>query len=138
MLRLSKLLVCCLTLGACNAEAPTALADINPAAIHGKWGVAFSAATCTLSEIQVSFTQFSSGGALPDTIRLVGSWQAVGNNTNTSLSGRLIRDTGYITLQLIEDVRWMEGIVLDEDNMALAYTDVSTPCRARAAMKRLD
>lgn len=136
--RVIKLAAFCAVLVGCNAESPTALSDFNPASIHGKWAVTFSAATCSLREIQLSFTQFSDGGALPETIRLLGSWQTIGENANADLLGELIRDSGELRIELIEDVRIMEGIVLDNDNLALGYHDATTGCRARAAVRRID
>ena len=126
-----------MALTACNAETPTALADINAAAIHGRFLFSFSEATCTLEEVEASFTQFTSGGALPETIRLIGSWQFVGSPQTGDLEGELIRDTGEVLLEFIPEVRWMAGIFLDNDNAALAYHDVDADCRARVSARKI-
>jgi hypothetical protein len=137
---LSKTIVvalACLSLLGCNAESPTALAAFNPALIHGRWAITFSRNACDLSEIQASFTQFSSGGPLPESIRLVGSWQVSGSPTSADLGGTLARDTGKIILELLADVRILEGIVMDEDNLVFGYSDLSTGCKARASALRI-
>jgi len=127
----------CLALLGCNAGSPTALAAFNPALIHGRWAITFSSNSCDLSEIQVSFTQFGSGGPIPESIRLVGSWQKSGAPTSADLEGTLARDTGKIILELLADVRILEGIVIDQDNLVFGYSDLSTGCRARASALRI-
>ena len=130
------LLVCIAAVG-CNAGSPTELDQINPAQLHGRFLLTFSSATCTLNGIELFFGQFGDGGALPENIRLIGSWQFLGDNSTTNLVGNLKRDTGGVHFDLIPDVRWLDGIFLDNDNMALGYTDVSNGCSARVKAGRI-
>jgi len=95
---------CTVALG-CNAKNPTALDEINPASLHGEFLLTFSNAICTLQGLEMTFTQVSDGGALPDDIRLIGSWQVLGENFTGSLLGNLKRDTGAVRIELIEGVR---------------------------------
>ena len=60
------LLVCYAAVG-CNAESPTELDAINPAALHGDFLLTFSSTTCSLKGMELSFAQFGDGGALPVT-----------------------------------------------------------------------
>ena len=130
------LLVCIAAVG-CNAATPTELDAINPAPLHGRFLLTFSSTTCSLKAIEVSFAQFGDGGALPENIRLFGSWQVREENFTGDLVGELKRDTGEVRFDLIRDVRWLEGIFLDDDNMALGYTDLSLGCTARVRGGRI-
>ena len=85
----------------------------------------------------MSFTQFSDGGALPAKIRLVGSWQFLGENHTGELVGELTRDTGEVFLEIIANVRWMDGIFLDNDHFVAGYTDLGAGCTARVSGKRI-
>jgi len=130
-------LLFCITAVGCNAQSPTELDAINPAALHGDFLLTFSSTTCSLPGMELSFAQFSEGGALPENIRLFGSWVVLGDTFSGDLVGQLKRDTGEVRFDLISEVRWMEGIFLDNDNIALGYTDLSEGCTARVRGRRI-
>jgi len=130
-------LLFCITAVGCNAESPTELDAINAAALHGRFLLTFSSTTCLLQGMELSFAQFGDGGALRENIRLFGSWQVLGDTFSGDLVGELKRDTGEVRFDLISEVRWMEGIFLDNDNMALGYTDLSEGCTARVRGQRI-
>ena len=127
----------CLSLLGCNAESPTALAAFNPALIHGRWAITFSRNACDLSEIQASFTQFSSGGPLPESIRLVGSWQVSGSPTSADLGGTLARDTGKIILELLADVRIRVGHLQRIDHHEGAYLHLKSRPTQREHLRQM-
>ena len=112
-------LLFCITAVGCNAESPTELDAINAAALHGRFLLTFSSTTCLLQGMELSFAQFGDGGALRENIRLFGSWQVLGDTFSGDLVGELKRDTGEVRFDLISEVRWMEGMLLDNDSMAL-------------------
>lgn len=130
------LLVCLATVG-CNAASPTELESINAASLQGRFLLTFSSSTCSIKGIELSFAQFREGGALPEFIRLFGSWQEFEDNFSGDLVGRLRRDTGEVRFDLIPDVRYLEGIFLDNDNIALGYTDLSLGYTARVKGGRI-
>ena len=130
-------LLICLAAVSCNAGSPTELDEINAALLHGRFLLTFANATCTLKGIELSFAQFGDGGALPESIRLFGSWQELEDNFSGDLVGALRRDTGEVRFDLVPDVRFLEGIFLDNDNIAMGYTDLSMGCTARAKGGRI-
>ena len=133
----TALALVCFAFAACNADSPSALATINPALLHGHFLLVFSDATCTLEEIEVSYSQFSNGGALPEKIRIVGSWQFRGQNFTGDLEGAITRDTGEVSFDFVPEVRGVAGIFLDNDTFAAGYTDTQSGCTARVSGKRI-
>ena len=127
----------CFAFAGCNADSPSALATINPALLHGHFLLVFSNATCTLEEIEVSFSQFSNGGALPEKIRVVGSRQFRGENFTGDLEGEITCDTGEVSIDFVPEVRGLAGICLDNDSFAAGYTDTQSGCTARVSGKRI-
>lgn len=127
----------CFAFAGCNAESPTALARIDPGQLHGHFLLVFSNTTCTLEEIEMSFSQFSNGGPLPEKIRVVGSWQFRGGNFTGHLEGEITRDTGEFSIDFVSDVRGLVGIFLDNDTFAAGYTDTRSGCTARVSGKRI-
>ena len=121
----------------CNATSPTELDSINAASLHGRFLLTFSSSTCSIKAIQLSFAQFRDAGTLPEFIRLFGSWQELEDDYSGDLVGELRRDTGEVRFDLIPDVRYLEGIFLDNDNIALGYTDLSLGCTARVKGGRI-
>lgn len=128
----------CVTVVGCNAASPSALDDFNPALLQGKWSFVFTSAICTVPDIEASFSHFRPAGAIPASIRLIGSWQVRGEPAAFDLEGTLGRDTGEIYLELTPGSKSMQGLVLDNDNLALVYTDTSVGCSARAAALRIE
>ena len=125
----------CIAAAGCNAGSPAELDQINPAELHGRFLLTFS--TCIPKGMELSFAQFGDGSSLAETIRLFGSWQVLEENFSGDLVGALKRDTGEVRFDLNPDVRWLEGIFLDNDNIALGYTDLSNGCTARVRGGRI-